>query len=69
MRSTTLGSRIKQLRTKSGLSQYALAVRTGVTVTTIGNLESDKHDPRLQTLRALADALEVTPAELIEGTG
>ena len=57
---------IKRLRKKQGLTQEALARRTGVTREYITRLELGRHDPMFSTLVKLAKALKVTVAELVE---
>ena len=47
------------------MSLRALAGMSGVAVATLVRIEGGGYDPRLSTLRKLAEALEVTVAELI----
>lgn len=54
------------LRQKNGLSQRALANLSKVTNVTIARIESGVYDPRLSTLRRLAQALNVRVADLID---
>lgn len=44
-------------RTRTGLTQEALAERMGTSVSAISRLESGFHVPSIETLRKLADAL------------
>jgi len=44
-------------RRAAGLTQGALAERAGLRLSTVCDIERGKIDPRLSTLRALADAL------------
>lgn len=44
-------------RQASGLTQAALAERAGLRLSTVSDIERGKIDPRLSTVRALADAL------------
>ena len=37
----------------------------GVTTATVARIERDEKEPRMTTLRKLADGLEVDPAELV----
>lgn len=46
-------------RRAAGLTQGALAERAGLRLSTICDIERGKIDPRLSTLRALADALGI----------
>lgn len=70
-----LGTLLRRLRTRSGLTQEQAAERSGVSVRTIRRLETGKSsDHRLGTLNLLADALEAGPedrqrlAALLAGT-
>lgn len=57
-----LGTLLRRLRTRSGLTQEQLGERSGVSVSTIRRLETGRsRDHRLGTLNLLADALEVGP--------
>lgn len=63
----TFGTVIRQARRALGLSQRQLAYRTGVDVTYLSKLENDHSErpPREGVVRALAEALELDPMELI----
>ncbi len=62
------GDRLRRVRDKRLLSQRELAERADLSPTTILKLESGRIDePHPRTIRKLADALEVDPAELIRG--
>ncbi len=61
-----LRTTIKRLRKKQGLTQKALAKRTGVTREYIARLELGRHDPMFSTLVKLAKALNVNVRELLE---
>jgi transcriptional regulator with XRE-family HTH domain len=61
-----IGQRLKRQRTLRALTQAELAERTGVTTATVARIERDEIEPRMTTLRKLAQALEVDPAELVE---
>lgn len=62
-----IGDRLKRQRTLRALTQAELADRAGVTTATVARIERDEIEPRMTTLRKLAWALEVDPAELVEG--
>ena len=64
-----IGKSLKRQRTLKALTQAQLAERAGVTTATVARIERDEIEPRMTTLRKLADALEVEPAELVEGGG
>jgi len=59
------GARLRALRQSRGLTQEVLAERAGVSSVTIGQIERGAADPRLGTVEALAEALEVSPPELL----
>lgn len=50
----TLGQKIKELRTKNGLTQKDLADKTYVTFQTVSKWEKDENEPDVNTLRELA---------------
>ena len=61
------GVLLRQWRQRAGLSQEALAQRAGVGIRTVRGLETgERTDPRMGTVRTLADALELTGAERAE---
>jgi transcriptional regulator with XRE-family HTH domain len=61
-----VGDRLKALRIRRALTQEDLAQRAGLSKNAVNRLEVDKAEPRMSTLRKLAKALDVDPAELIE---
>ena len=50
----SLGSRIRDAREASGLSQQALAVRVGVSLRTVQWWERDDREPQLASVRKIA---------------
>jgi transcriptional regulator with XRE-family HTH domain len=56
---------LRQIREAQGYSLRALADKVGMAYPALFRLESGEADPRLSTLRKLANALNVTVAELI----
>jgi transcriptional regulator with XRE-family HTH domain len=67
-----LGANVRRLRTAKGLSQEHLAVDAQALASrtvrsTIARVEKGEQDVRLSTLDAIAAALGVTPAELLDG--
>jgi transcriptional regulator with XRE-family HTH domain len=57
----TLAQRVKELREARGLSQQALAVAAGLSVSMVSLIEQgQREDPRVSTVQALADALGVS---------
>lgn len=55
-------------RAARGLSQRALAEKAGVGPVLVARLELGQTDPRLTTLRRLAEALNLTVGELVDGS-
>jgi transcriptional regulator with XRE-family HTH domain len=61
----SLGQRLKRLREAAGLSQQDLAVRAGLSVSVVSQIEQGrKADPRMTTVLFLAEALGVGVQEL-----
>ena len=61
-----MGKRLKRLRVGKDMSQAALAQRAGLTREYVNKLEAGKQDPSLTTISALAKALGVPVARLLE---
>jgi transcriptional regulator with XRE-family HTH domain len=64
--------RLRELRTAAGLTQQALAVKAGLSVSAVVHIEAGRiPDPRVSTLRAIARALGVGLDDLAadEGSG
>jgi transcriptional regulator with XRE-family HTH domain len=61
-----LARNMKRLRDIRGLSQEALAHDAGLDRTYISDLEREVYAASVDTLAALAQALEVTAADLID---
>jgi DNA-binding XRE family transcriptional regulator len=53
-------------RKVAGLSQTALAKRSGQRIATISDIENGRTDPRLSTLKAIAGALGVEAGDLVD---
>ena len=65
-----VGYRIRETRAGQGLSLEQLARLTGISAPALSLIETGKRDPRLTTLKRIADALRVAPATLIaDGPG
>jgi transcriptional regulator with XRE-family HTH domain len=63
--SATIGRRIRHHREQRGWSQLRLAVEAGLIPNTIWRLERG-YDPRLSTLRSIADAFGIEVADLLK---
>ena len=53
----TLGTNIKEARKKAGLTQMELAKLTNLSRSYSGDIEKDRYNPSLATLKAIANAL------------
>ncbi len=64
---STIAKNIKKYRDKLGISQDKLSKLAGVTLHTIAKIETGSTpDPRIETLRKIADALGVGVDDLIQ---
>lgn len=61
-----LGARLRALRRARGLTQERLAERAGLSYKFVGEIERGQGNPTLETLVALAEALDVDVADLFE---
>jgi len=61
-----IGSKIKSLRLKKGLTQEELGERTDLTKGHISQLERDLNSPSIETLFALLEVLGTTPKEFFD---
>ncbi len=59
------GERLKKLRKKSGITQEELSERTGYSIMTVRRWEWGTRNPRLEEIKALAQALNVSEADLL----
>jgi len=66
MAESYFSGKIKTLRMTKGLSQEELAEQTGLSLRTIQRIENNETDPRGDSLKRLAQALQTTPGEMIE---
>ena len=63
----TTGEKLKRLRRGRGWTQQELSEASGVAQSTIAQIEKmRREEPRPGTLKKLAEALDVSPAELLE---
>lgn len=60
------GEKVRILREEQLLERRELADRAGCKYTTIYKVEVQDHMPRLATARKIAEALSVSPVEIIE---
>lgn len=59
-----IGTKIKYMRHKKGISQYALARAAGISQSTLSYIEKGAKQPRFETLQAVCTALDITLFEL-----
>lgn len=62
-----LGERVRDLRTRLGLSQETVGDLAGMHWTNIGKIERGLANPSFATLVRLAGVLDVDPADLVRG--
>jgi uncharacterized Tic20 family protein len=65
MDKTAIAKKIIHYRKLKGITQEVLSELTGLNVRTIQRIESGEVDPRLYTLKSIADALSVSLEELL----
>ncbi|MCE7060655.1 helix-turn-helix domain-containing protein [Dyadobacter sp. CY343] len=68
MSQTNISDQIRSLRKSKGLSQEALAANAGINLRTLQRIEKGSVEPRGETLRMLAQALDVSIEELATTT-
>ncbi|NJL54603.1 helix-turn-helix domain-containing protein [bacterium] len=62
-----LQDRLKELRTINDLTLKGVAERSGLSVSYLSDIERGRTTPTLNTLEAIADALEVSLIDLLAG--
>ncbi len=67
MDAVKIGKNLKVLREQRLLTQAQLGERAGVHRDQVSRIERNEVEPRFSTIRKLAAALEVDPAELVRG--
>ena len=66
MSKSELSKRVRELRSRKGLSQEQLAENSGLSLRTIQRIENGETEPRGETLKRLMNALEVAPDDLMD---
>ncbi len=61
-----IGANLKRERERAFLSQRELAKRAGIWYPTVSRIEKDHTEPHPRTIRKLAEALGIEPAELVK---
>lgn len=62
----SLGQRIRRLRNLCGLKSHVLAIRAGISPVQLSRIECGKAQPTLATVKKIANALKVSPKDLID---
>ena len=60
-----VGDNLKRLRVLNALTQAELAQKAGLTPAAVARIERNEAEPRMTTLRKLAEALRIEPRELV----
>lgn len=60
--------RLKELMAQKGMSREDLAIKVGVSMTTISNINSEKNLPTIHLLLQIAEALDVDIREMFVPT-
>ena len=63
-----VGTRIRSMRKARGMTQATLAKKLGVAYQNVGQWESGKRVPTLETLSRIADALDVSVFDFLPGS-
>jgi transcriptional regulator with XRE-family HTH domain len=63
-----LGKNTRRFRLEAGFSQEELAFRAGMKRSYLSDLERGTRNPSVRALGRLADALCVTPSQLLDST-
>ncbi|MCA0931325.1 helix-turn-helix domain-containing protein [Lutimonas saemankumensis] len=66
MDNSQLAIRIKELRSQKGMSQEFLAEESGLSLRTIQRVEKGESNPTGDSLKRLANALNITPDDLLD---
>lgn len=62
----TIGERIKAARKAAGMTQRELAERMGLSPQTVAQWENDLRNPKFQTLKRIAGALNISAYDLLD---
>jgi transcriptional regulator with XRE-family HTH domain len=68
MPSTSFADRLREARETAGMSQYALAKKSGLSKQALSNLEAGNREPTWQTVQLLAAALGVDCTSFVDPT-
>lgn len=62
----SIGEKIKAVRKKNGLTQAMLAEKANMSRSYLADVERDRYNPSVDTLKAIADALNIPVTQLLE---
>ena len=62
-----IGKRIRELRTRTGLSQEKFALKIGMDRTYFASVEAGKRNISICNIKKIADGLGISISELFEG--
>jgi len=68
MEKSHLATRVREYRTRKGMSQEVLAEKSGISHRTVQRIENGESNPTGDTLQRLSAALGINPDELIDWT-
>lgn len=63
-----IGEKIRLLRKKAGLTQKELGQKLGISQAAIGQFETNRSNPQIETLQKIASALDVPVQDLLPDT-
>ena len=63
------GKRLKELRSRSGISQERFALKIGMDRTYYASVETGKRNISLENIKKIADGFELSLSELFKGVG
>lgn len=63
-----IGSQIKRARKQGGMTQAELAAKASISRSYLGDIEGNRYNPSIETLNAIADALNISILELLNGS-
>ncbi|GAK92921.1 hypothetical protein JCM19298_3409 [Nonlabens ulvanivorans] len=61
-----VGTKIKEIRLKKGMSQEELATKSQVSLRTIQRIEKNENEPRGKTMQLLCETLDINIEELLD---
>lgn len=63
----SIGERIKSLRKQNKLTQVELAKKSNISRSYLADIENDRYNPSLETLKALSNSLNANLSDLVSG--